>query len=110
MDHTHVCVCKEHECLCVPQSGHEELSVYELERLENIRQNQAFLSSIHLFQVHTQELDAKCLCLNIHENESSSDISWKIFSTIFMYELCTFINISNINQLFTFSFLVYCLT
>ncbi|XP_047195728.1 WD repeat-containing protein 76 [Hippoglossus stenolepis] len=36
-------------------SGHEGLSVYELERLENIRQNQAFLSSIHLFQA-TKEL------------------------------------------------------
>nr|XP_019935174.1 PREDICTED: WD repeat-containing protein 76 [Paralichthys olivaceus] len=31
-------------------SGHEGLSLYELERLENIRQNQAFLSSINLFQ------------------------------------------------------------
>ncbi|XP_041796202.1 WD repeat-containing protein 76-like [Chelmon rostratus] len=31
------------------------LSAYELERLENIRQNQAFLSSINLFQV-TEEL------------------------------------------------------
>uniref|UniRef100_A0A3B4YZV0 WD repeat-containing protein 76 n=1 Tax=Stegastes partitus TaxID=144197 RepID=A0A3B4YZV0_9TELE len=30
--------------------GHGGLSAYELERLENIRQNQAFLSSINLFQ------------------------------------------------------------
>uniref|UniRef100_A0A8C9Z757 WD repeat-containing protein 76 n=1 Tax=Sander lucioperca TaxID=283035 RepID=A0A8C9Z757_SANLU len=30
--------------------GHAGLSSYELERLENIRQNQAFLSSINLFQ------------------------------------------------------------
>ncbi|XP_076593417.1 WD repeat-containing protein 76-like isoform X2 [Chaetodon auriga] len=34
---------------------HGGLSAYELERLENIRQNQAFLSSINLFQV-TEEL------------------------------------------------------
>ncbi|XP_040898960.1 WD repeat-containing protein 76 [Toxotes jaculatrix] len=36
-------------------SGHGGLSAYELERLENIRQNQAFLSSINLFQA-TEEL------------------------------------------------------
>lgn len=35
--------------------GHGGLSSYELERLENIRQNQAFLSSINLFQA-TEEL------------------------------------------------------
>ncbi|XP_044047084.1 WD repeat-containing protein 76 [Siniperca chuatsi] len=35
--------------------GHGGLSAYELERLENIRQNQAFLSSINLFQA-TEEL------------------------------------------------------
>ncbi|XP_078108247.1 WD repeat-containing protein 76 isoform X2 [Sander vitreus] len=35
--------------------GHAGLSSYELERLENIRQNQAFLSSINLFQA-TEEL------------------------------------------------------
>nr|XP_020475592.1 WD repeat-containing protein 76 isoform X2 [Monopterus albus] len=35
--------------------GHGRLSAYELERLENIRQNQAFLSSINLFQA-TEEL------------------------------------------------------
>uniref|UniRef100_A0A3B5AX57 WD repeat-containing protein 76 n=1 Tax=Stegastes partitus TaxID=144197 RepID=A0A3B5AX57_9TELE len=33
------------------RDGHGGLSAYELERLENIRQNQAFLSSINLFQV-----------------------------------------------------------
>ncbi|AWP01830.1 putative WD repeat-containing protein 76-like [Scophthalmus maximus] len=36
-------------------SGRGGLSAYELERLENIRQNQAFLSSINLFQA-TEEL------------------------------------------------------
>ncbi|XP_056231412.1 WD repeat-containing protein 76 [Seriola aureovittata] len=36
-------------------NGHGGLSPYELERLENIRQNQAFLSSISLFQA-TEEL------------------------------------------------------
>ncbi|XP_018522468.1 WD repeat-containing protein 76 [Lates calcarifer] len=36
-------------------NGHGGLSAYELERLENIRQNQAFLSSINLFQA-TEEL------------------------------------------------------
>ncbi|XP_069029826.1 WD repeat-containing protein 76 [Embiotoca jacksoni] len=35
--------------------GHGGLSLYELERLENIRQNQAFLSSINLVQA-TEEL------------------------------------------------------
>nr|XP_046237396.1 WD repeat-containing protein 76 isoform X2 [Scatophagus argus] len=35
--------------------GHGGLSAYELERLENIRQNQAFLSSINLFRA-TEEL------------------------------------------------------
>ncbi|XP_034535917.1 WD repeat-containing protein 76 isoform X2 [Notolabrus celidotus] len=35
--------------------GHRELSEYELERLENIRQNQAFLTSINLLQA-TDEL------------------------------------------------------
>ncbi|TDH17316.1 hypothetical protein EPR50_G00006720 [Perca flavescens] len=35
--------------------GHAGLSSYELERLENIKQNQAFLSSINLFQA-TEEL------------------------------------------------------
>uniref|UniRef100_UPI0037E7EE7D WD repeat-containing protein 76 n=1 Tax=Semicossyphus pulcher TaxID=241346 RepID=UPI0037E7EE7D len=35
--------------------GHGGLSAYELERLENIRQNQAFLTSINLFQA-TEEL------------------------------------------------------
>ncbi|XP_026234842.1 WD repeat-containing protein 76 isoform X1 [Anabas testudineus] len=34
----------------VEHDGHQGLSAYELERLENIRQNQAFLSSINLFQ------------------------------------------------------------
>uniref|UniRef100_A0A665U3T0 WD repeat-containing protein 76 n=1 Tax=Echeneis naucrates TaxID=173247 RepID=A0A665U3T0_ECHNA len=34
-------------------NGHGGLSAYELERLENIRQNQAFLSSINLLQVGT---------------------------------------------------------
>uniref|UniRef100_G3PVS7 WD repeat-containing protein 76 n=1 Tax=Gasterosteus aculeatus aculeatus TaxID=481459 RepID=G3PVS7_GASAC len=37
------------------RSDHGGLSPYELERLENIRQNQAFLSSINLFQA-TEEL------------------------------------------------------
>ncbi|XP_031169885.1 WD repeat-containing protein 76 isoform X2 [Sander lucioperca] len=37
------------------KGGHAGLSSYELERLENIRQNQAFLSSINLFQA-TEEL------------------------------------------------------
>ncbi|KAG7222418.1 hypothetical protein INR49_016278 [Caranx melampygus] len=36
-------------------NGHMGLSAYELERLENIRQNQAFLSSINLFKA-TEEL------------------------------------------------------
>uniref|UniRef100_A0A3Q3EN71 WD repeat-containing protein 76 n=1 Tax=Labrus bergylta TaxID=56723 RepID=A0A3Q3EN71_9LABR len=36
------------------KGGHGELSEYELERLENIRHNQAFLSSINLFQVIRQ--------------------------------------------------------
>uniref|UniRef100_A0A3P9IKR3 WD repeat-containing protein 76 n=1 Tax=Oryzias latipes TaxID=8090 RepID=A0A3P9IKR3_ORYLA len=37
------------------QKSYGQLSAYELERLENIRQNQAFLSSINLFQA-TEEL------------------------------------------------------
>ncbi|XP_053172805.1 WD repeat-containing protein 76 [Scomber japonicus] len=36
-------------------AGHGRLSAYELERLENIKQNQAFLSSINLLQA-TEEL------------------------------------------------------
>lgn len=36
---------------CVKQGGHGGLSEYELKRLETIRENQAFLSSINLFQV-----------------------------------------------------------
>uniref|UniRef100_A0A8C2X526 WD repeat-containing protein 76 n=1 Tax=Cyclopterus lumpus TaxID=8103 RepID=A0A8C2X526_CYCLU len=38
-------------CLCLIQVANGVLSSYELERLENIRQNQVFLSSINLFQV-----------------------------------------------------------
>ncbi|RVE74740.1 hypothetical protein OJAV_G00025010 [Oryzias javanicus] len=37
------------------QKAYGQLSAYELDRLENIRQNQAFLSSINLFQA-TEEL------------------------------------------------------
>ncbi|CAJ1049007.1 WD repeat-containing protein 76 isoform X1 [Xyrichtys novacula] len=33
-----------------PSVGHRELSEYELKRLENIRQKQAFMSSINIFQ------------------------------------------------------------
>ncbi|KAF7666421.1 hypothetical protein LDENG_00108290 [Lucifuga dentata] len=35
--------------------GHEGLSAYELERLENIKENKAFLSSMNLYQI-TEEL------------------------------------------------------
>ncbi|KAM3625669.1 uncharacterized protein V6R79_015769 [Siganus canaliculatus] len=41
----------EVKMLCETQSKPEGLSAYELERLENIRQNQEFLTSLNLFQV-----------------------------------------------------------
>ena len=47
LQYLHICVLY----VSVTQGGHGGLSAYELERLENIRQNQAFLSSINLFQV-----------------------------------------------------------
>ncbi|XP_026149685.1 WD repeat-containing protein 76 [Mastacembelus armatus] len=42
--------CIEDSDVAHTSGGHVELSAYELERLENIRQNQEFLSSINLFQ------------------------------------------------------------
>uniref|UniRef100_A0A672JSN5 WD repeat-containing protein 76 n=1 Tax=Salarias fasciatus TaxID=181472 RepID=A0A672JSN5_SALFA len=45
-----ISVCRLLKCIFVLQDESGGLSAYELERLENIRQNQAFLSSINLFQ------------------------------------------------------------
>lgn len=54
-----ICMFLECQCciFCVTQGVYGQLSEYELERLEKIRQNQAFLSSISLLQVHA------CFCL-----------------------------------------------
>jgi len=50
-----VCVCVQNVqpvSFCLTQVASGGLSSYELERLENIRQNQVFLSSIKLFEVN----------------------------------------------------------